>query len=567
MCLPPGHTVSWDLDMAISPLRGFDPAEISRRSQANADGGQQVFNAPNNRVDVFSSEKTFGVAPSALPDPALAPAGAPTNPPAPLTAEEQRYVDQGLLPQNYGLLKANPEWAIASAKEAAGTTGPFGWGFGDPAAMLRGAQSIDAAGMTAFVQTIQPGDIVEVDYKNPNGMVERAQDGATFGHTLICVAKGPPAQFVEAEQKVTLSDMSCLCAASDANGNPAPTNKLFRVLRPTYGMDPATAQSAIDQAVTFARAQVGKNYDYTYGDQPSSGVPDRFYCSELAYDAYSMTSGLKLGLNKSPDRDANAIAYHDLLHDLKVTDEQGMAQSVYDDMKASPDLGAALVKDILPKSAAFAQVVKDPRYNPAQLRQDIDDCISGKAFADFKNAKAEYDHLKATGGFNDTKGPFGIPIPGTGWIKEKIAMTRVVLALADDVKNVVTHSGLPWDAAGPVKDLLFTIIPHLDSLAGFAFGNNSAQKKDANQILDLIDTVRSWPVAGPILNGLNIPHRAPRVTLPSLIGPTDEAWGGTAWQDFGAGVNPETPWTNDPMLDPNNPLNGYVDLWASMQNS
>ncbi|MNL36242.1 hypothetical protein D3C87_1583130 [compost metagenome] len=92
------------------------------------------------------------------------------------------------------------------------------------------------------------------------------------------------------------------------------------ILRPK-NPDPANTQAAID----FAKAQVGKDYDYLF----RTGKDDAFYCSELAFSA------IKQG-PRPPQVEA-----HRGLYGLK-------PMATNDDLRRSPDLTEVWSKNAPP---------------------------------------------------------------------------------------------------------------------------------------------------------------------------------------------------------------------------
>jgi cell wall-associated NlpC family hydrolase len=134
-------------------------------------------------------------------------------------------------------------------------------------------------------------------------------------HVGLVVAKGPPLRMIEAVGgmtgvssnlgKVRASTFGEFLGDSDLAAGKAPT---FALVRPTR--DPRE----IAAAVAFARAQVGKPYDFAF-----TGGGDAYYCSELVYAAFNqnprMPAGTppRLGLARDPGRNATVREVKDTI--------------------------------------------------------------------------------------------------------------------------------------------------------------------------------------------------------------------------------------------------------------
>lgn len=483
--------------------------------------GRQNALKPNARVDTFQKTDAPGALPAESTDPAFNSAG--------ITPEEATLIQQQLLPPNYGELKAaysgagpneidqqNAEFAFSRK----GLSGPFQPAFGDWKAMLSSAKQLSANPQLAqLYKTVKKGDILVLNYQDPSSPIARATNGP-YTHAMICTSEGPPPQFVEA--------MGVTGDPKDPSGNQVrrvdfssivQSNTSVRLIRPTANMGEPTASQTIDKATSWAEAQLGKPYDYSFSDHEGDGTPNSFYCSELATLAYSQGADLAMPVNKEPQRDDAIASLHDLMTALGPDDESALCKQLFTGVESGTPIDQLLTQDILPRTKLGREVCQSPQ-DVAKLQKLIQSLEKGTAFPKLTAAKAEYERMEKNGDFN----AFGV-----GGVRRAAEAAKVAAAAAQDVASLATNTGINLGGSGDaLGKLLGVLVPHLESIFTVAFGPKDPKTQGLHALFDVTGFVKGLPGCG----NLPLPTRAPEHDVPHLITPNDLAWSNLPYEDF-----------------------------------
>jgi cell wall-associated NlpC family hydrolase len=244
------------------------------------------------------------------------------------------------------MIRSIPSAASQVARQAPTTPRPASKPFSDNPELNR------------LMKDVEVGDIVLVCYNSPGEPVAELTQGP-FSHALIYVGNG---MFIEA--------IGLTGAADD------PTNHRvrriaakdvlnewhsYRVIRP--GDERAAAA-----AVAYAEAQVGKPYDYTFGEERAGRA---YYCSSLVYMAYAAGAGVVPKLSKSAERDVLLTVLDAVLDAVEPEDRLFVTDAVSRYMATHPtpeQLAAFIVDKILPRCAATRDLVQTPEQREATLK-------------------------------------------------------------------------------------------------------------------------------------------------------------------------------------------------------
>ena len=510
---------------------------------------------PDALRPTLATPRPRSLPPSAAPRLAAAPrtprmavdalATAPTPPPQPtppdltgLTAEEARLVGQGFLPANFAALRqaqraGGKEAAIALARE--GLKGPFSRRYGDPDVLLDGARRWDKAPELArLVKAVQPGDILVYTWNKDNDVISQATKGP-FIHAALCVSAGAPPEFIEA--------IGLTGDVSDPQGNKVLRSQMaehgyngetVRILRPAQPLSPAEGDKAIARAIAYAEKQLGKPYDFAFTDTNGKGWNDAFYCSELTYKAYADPKGadLPLAIDKSPDRDVALSALGKLLDGLGPDDTGALtfkaAQLSADKRLTTDRLLAFVVDEVLPATAATREIADTPARREA-LAASLRQVMEGKAFGRFQRALRTLTTDDQQGRHKGVKGFF----TRVGNI------AKLAYGTLQDARELTRGVGF-WRSIGTAWRVGQAVVPHLDTLSKFFFGEQDPRTQAATKTLDNLDALardaRRWPLIGRLWP---LPSR-PRVEATrDFVSPTDLGWANVPHADFN--VKPEFP--------------------------
>lgn len=280
---------------------------------------------------------------------AASPASTPASAAAPVATPADSRVDgfpadqlaafqaRGFLPANFARLDA---WDQKSA-----------W---------RGAQRMQAnAWIDQTRQALEPGDVILVHGNDP--FITPMDGGAHYIHAAI-VSGTDPLTVIEAwgPNDSGKSAVREVPFAEFVDGKPGDG---YKVVRPTT--DPAIAK----QAIAYARQQVGKPYDWSFGlFGPSAG--SAWYCSDLVYAAYGAAAGKganPLAIQKDPHRDQTLATIQDLAGALRLQDPAAMRQLIAMAYMSPLLVGPKHAKYSVDDLTAFLRdriLAKDPVFAP-----------------------------------------------------------------------------------------------------------------------------------------------------------------------------------------------------------
>ncbi len=493
--------------------------------------------APVARAATASGRPTFGVDALATAPVPTAPTQAPPDLTG-LTAEEVKFVGEGFLPANFAALReAQREGGLKAAQALArkGLKGPFSRRFGNPDEMLHAARRWEKnPELARLVKSVQPGDIMVYTWNKDNDVISKATKGP-FIHAALCVSAGAPPEFIEA---IGLTgDMG------DPAGNKVLRSQMFehghdgetiRVLRPAANMTPMEAEKAVRRAIAYAERQLGKPYDFAFTEHNGKGWNDAFYCSELAYKAYTDPKGadLPLPIDKSPERDIATSAMAKLIEGLRPDDPGALtfkaAQLSADKGMTTDKLVGFIAKEILPATAATRKIADTPERRAA-VEASLKLVIEGKAFSGFQR---ELRELTA----DDQKGRHaGIG----GFIRRVKNITQLTWAGVQDARAITKGVGF-WRSIGTCWRVAQAVGPHLDVLTGFFFGPDDPRTRSASKTLDNLDALardaRRWPLIGRFWP---VPSRPRLENTRDFVSPTDLGWADLPHWDYN--VKPSFP--------------------------
>lgn len=472
-----------------------------------------------------------------------------------LTDEERELISRGLLPANYpalaeALATQGPDAAKALARQ--GLTGPFADDFGDPRAMLKAARyGRDHAEYGKLITGLKRGDLVFIASNDPQDFVATLT-GGPFDHVLICTDAAAPAQLVEAvgitgEPGDKLGDRVRRATLARYAG----VNDSYRVMHPAAGRT-----AAIDKAIAFCEAQLGKPYNYTFSDK--IGGDRAFYCSSLVYDAYRQ-AGIDWKPSKDAARDRIAVAIIQPVMALQPEDPLGLTLKVmtflHQPSSRSPQgFADLLVREVLPgcRRTAHIALTEDQKVH---LAAAIARVMQGQAFPLLQASMADFQHAAANGDLNR---------PITGPALRAALEARMAEDCARDAAQLVATSDInTWAALDALRALLGAAMPYADALSAYITGPHSSETKAVARFLDLLDAVRHLaPHWGrPGFSPVDLPGRAPWLADGDMESPTDLAWSSLPHEDYhvlpGWPVNPPWPYAIVPE-------NGHFGLAARM---
>ncbi len=485
-------------------------------------GGGAIPQGPKNSFVLATDAARFSTR-SRAADPSIP---APISP-APLTAEEQSLVDEGLLPASYAQLEAiarSQGRAAAIAYYRKGKTGPFSEDYGDPSSMLSAARGIARnPQLKQLLKDTQKGDILLIDYNDPNDFIA-STTGGPFDHAILCTDSGPPPDFIEAVGVTgDPNDPSSNRVRRCGFNHDFSSNITYRRIRPADQLPPADRQQAIDAAVAYAENQLGKPYDYTFGQ---TRMGRAFYCSSLAYYAYVKGAGLQIPISKSSRRDTLIDALGSLTDALAPKDRLTVISGLFERVNRRPALSESrwvqyIVSDLLPNCYTTASLAKTPKEQAA-LATAIQKFQSGKGLPRYQAASRQEAR--------DAKdGRFKTPILGA--IRKMVDSARTGTAAFLDVYHAFDGTGLSRiQTLEAVRKLAWATLPYSEPLAALAFGRNSSRTKGITRFLDTCDWLKSHPPFAWVSGWL--PSRAtPRIDG-SFISPTDLAWANLPHEDY-----------------------------------
>lgn len=339
-----------------------------------------------------------------------------------------------------------------------------------PAAQPAPPKRFDHPELDRLARDLKPGDILLVCYNAPGEAVAAATQGP-FSHALVYVGGG---RFVEA--------IGITGGPDDPKGHQVRPIAIedalspwhsYRIVRPAEHLPEPQRSQAVQKAVAWARAQIGKPYDYTFGEDRAGAS---FYCSSLAYQAYAVGAGVAPALNKDPRRDVLMSALDRVLDALEPDDRAQVADLIGRFISSNPSpeqLTAFIVDQVLPRCAATRGLVQTPEQRAAIL-----DVARNGAFPNAGKADGWLDWL--TGG-------------------------------AADLWHLTVDTGLlSLDGLSVACDLLAALYPLAEALAARTLGADSTAA-----------TVLGW-----------LPGTGDTGQDPNFVSPTDLGWAPGPRRDY-----------------------------------
>jgi hypothetical protein len=291
-----------------------------------------------------------------------------------LSPEELTLVREGLLPPDFAHLMAaenNPDLPDAQKQalfQGAFKDGPFARDYGAPFKLLAGARLMhDKPELARLFKDLRPGDVLMIAPDKDKGVVA-GLTGGPFTHTMICVSTTPYPQFIEAIGITAgKDDPTSNRVRRTTIFNELKPDTTFRVLRPAQGSDGKLNQQAVRQAIDYATQQLGKPYNWAFGQRSDSQdrteTPKAFYCSQLVYDAYAQGAGVDFPIEKDGQRERTLVAANSLLDALGPKDKAQLRTTLSNLIDSRPDAAQwvrAMVYDVLPSCQATQALVATP---------------------------------------------------------------------------------------------------------------------------------------------------------------------------------------------------------------
>lgn len=531
--------------LGVATLKILSSVESKLGLQARANGASAASVQPSPTGDTWAGSGGFVSAPAgagvptpgtALPAdapapsenaPAASPSSNGTAPSAPLTAEEQSLLQQGFLPPSYGELKLLGQTKGVDAAKAAyraGKKGPFQPGYGDPAQMLSGARKLAKNPELARLFTdLKVGDVLAVAYNSSGDIIANATHGP-FAHVLVCTQAGVPPEFIEAigmtgDQKDPSNNQVRRNWAYDVLGN----GPSYRRLSPASGPSATLQSVAIAKAVQYCEHSLGKPYDYTFGE---NGVGRSFYCSSLAYDAYTQGAGLSWQLPKQANRDTLMLALDSMVDALAPKDRAALMDEAARTLNGRPkpttdQLVHFMVERVLPSCNATAAIAKTPKEQQ-QLAAVIDRFRQGKGLPRYQAASDKMDADAKAGKFKT---------PVIGALRKLWDRTRIGADVASDLFHAYDGSGMSRFATiRAATRLAYGFLPYSEAVSAFIFGKKDGRTHFFGKILNTTGWLRTHRPFSWVCGWL--PVRGTNAIDGNFVSPTDVAWSPMAHSDY-----------------------------------
>jgi cell wall-associated NlpC family hydrolase len=443
-----------------------------------------------------------------------------------LTDEETKFITQGLLAIDYPALKAAYQKGGIDASRAiaygGGLKGPYAGDWGNPNDMLNAArQASTHPELLRMYQNVKKGDIVLIAYNDPHDLIAAATKGP-FAHVMICTGDGPPPQFIEA--------IGMTGSQSDPTANrvrrttiPLGSHSSYRVISPASALSEPRRSEAIDQAVAYAEKNLGKPYDYTFGntDQGRS-----FFCSSLAYYAYEKGARLHIPLEKSSQRDSLILAMGSMLNALAPKDRDTLMTKIMTTVNSRPkptadQLTKFIVEQVLPATNATANITKTPE-DRVRMEVALKKFESGQGLPRTQLASRHYADAKNAGRFKT---------PVIGFIRRTWDQLRIGNAALSDVYHAFDGSGMSkWQTLKAARRLLMGLMPYSETLSAFIFGKHDSKTRTFGRILNVTGWFRSHKPISWVSGWM--PLRATNAIDKQFVSPTDLAWAKASHTDY-----------------------------------
>jgi cell wall-associated NlpC family hydrolase len=472
--------------------------------------------------------------PAAPADPQAAPTTdvvAPSLPPTAslvsLTAEEQGFMAQGLLPANYADLKTvaqteGPDASIALYRK--GKQGPFSGNFGDIRHMLSNAREVASdAGLMKMFKDTKKGDIILIDYNNPKEFIAGATKGP-FTHTMMCTQDGPPPEFIEAIGLTgRANDPSNNRVRRSAMCDLFGKNVSYRKISPADQLPEPQRTQAIDAAVKYALDHLGKPYDYTFGQ---TKVGRAFICSSLAYYAYVAGAKVAIPVVKTTERDTLISALASMMDALNPQDRLALMSQGANLINRKPaptrqEWVKFVVEQVLPKCYTTASLCKTPK-GQAQLEMAIAKFQSGQGLPRFEAANKRFAAASKAGKFN---------APVTGFLRQQIARLQIGTGMFGDLFHAFDGTGMSrLQTLNAMRRLAWGALPYSEALSAFVLGSKAGSTKAFGRVLNTSEWFKNHRPFSWVCGWL--PARGALRIDKEFISPTDLAWAKLPHSDY-----------------------------------
>lgn len=459
-----------------------------------------------------------------------------------LTEEEQKFLEMQLLPYYYPILKqclngkepfTGKDGGLSKAKELCQSFFPYGQGnysrdFGNPVRMLDWAKRYcNDEKMVKVVTSARRGDVYLNGPQKQKDIDENFICLMTKGpyyHATLVVDAVPPviieAVGITGNKFDTTSDKVRMSTWYEEFGNWA----AYRLVRPTWGQPADKAGEAIEKAVGYAIAQLGKPYDYSFSDGDGNNA---FYCSELVSKAYR-SAGTEIA-SKNANRDKTIIALHAAIDGLEPKDKYVLADKIMNfgiDYSHSPDLNK-LQSFIINEVAPGCKVLDDAfpgQEGRDRLNKVFNKIKSNEAFKSFAAANQSYEADKKAGKFNAGW--------GIGKLRELKSKAAIGLSLLKDIDKLGKETGASRKSLFIVATKLFLpIYKNLGTFGELLTGldkNNVVNLPEGVQtVLKIVDwgvnkreEVKKWPIVGGWLANL-MPGNGDGKIKTDFVSPSD----------------------------------------------
>lgn len=460
-----------------------------------------------------------------------------------LTDEERKFLEMKLLPHYYPILKqclngkepfTGKDGGLTAAKNLCKSFYPNGKGhysrdFGNPVRMLDWAKAnYQDEQMVKLVTSSQRGDVYLSGPRKKQDIDSNFICMMTKGpyyHATLVIDSAPPiiieAVGITGNKFDTTSDKVRMSAWYEEFGSWTS----YRLVRPTHGQASDKASQAIEKAIAYAEAQIGKPYDYSFSDGDGNKA---FYCSELVSKAYRIGAGMEIA-DKNPERDKIIIALHSAIDGLEPKNKYELSDKIMNfaiDYSHSPDINklqSFIINEVVP-SCKLLDNAFPGESGRTKLNKVFDKIKSNEGFKNFVSANKSYEDDKKAGKFNAGW--------GIGKLRELKSKASIGLALLKDIDKLGKETGASRTQLFMVMTKLF--IPIYKNLGTFGELLTGMDKNHAltlpegvKTVLKIVDwgvnkreEVKNWPVIGNWLANL-MPGNGDGKIKTDFVSPSD----------------------------------------------
>ena len=466
---------------------------------------------------------------------------------AEVTSEESDFIGRGLLPVYYPVLKqcldgkggfTGKNAGLTAAKNLCKSFFPTGSGnysrdFGNPVKMLEWARkNAGNEKLCKLVTSARRGDVMLSGPSNKKSIDSNFICLMTKGpyYHAVLVIDGPPPVVIEAvgltgNRFDTTSDKVRMSSWYEEYN----TYTNYRLVRPTFGEKPAKAGEMIEKAVSYAEAQLGRPYDYSFSDSDGTRA---FYCSELVSKAYREGAGLEIA-EKNAERDKIIIAIHGAIDGLEPKNKFALSDKVmrfaveYSSTKPADieKLQSFIIDDLIPDCKLLERAFPNQQARD-KLNAVFNKIKSNEGFKKFTAAIDAYEADKKSGKFDAGW--------GIGKLRKLKSEAAIGLALLKDIDLLAKESGASRKNLLVVFTKLFLPIyqnlgTYGELLTGMNRDSGLPLAPGVQTVLKIVDwgvnkreQVKKWPVVGNMLAAL-MPGNGDGKTKTDFVSPSDLA--------------------------------------------